>query len=173
MLVYLTLVDTPEDQRKFELVYTKYRNLMYHTAYKLLHNHHDAEDCVHEAFLSIIKHLDKIDIVNSPRTASFVIIITERKAIDLLRSQPCKYTLELNEAIVGLEIPLPGDNGLADCMAKLPAHYREILLLKFDNGYSNKELAQILNISESGIRKLLGRAKKLLKEIMEKEGVDA
>lgn len=44
-------------------------------------------------------------------------------------------------------------------------------MLKFDNGFSNKELAQMIGISESGIRKLIGRARKALKAELDKEGV--
>ena len=66
-----------------------------------------------------------------------------------------------------MSIPLPGDNGLADALAVLPAHYREILLLRFDNGYSTRDLSSMLGISESGIRKLIGRARKALKKELE------
>lgn len=170
MLIYLSMIETPEDKDKFEQIYYKYRDLMYYVANQKLNNHHDSEDAVHQAFVSIIKHISKIKDIDSPKTRSFIVLITERKAIDLMRTSHRDKVVELNEAIAGIEIPLPGDHGIADAIAKLPAEYREILMLKFDNGFSNKELAQMIGISESGIRKLIGRARKALKAELDKEG---
>lgn len=170
MFVYLAMIDSPEDQSKFERVYHKYRYLMLHIAKQILRNHHDAEDAVHQAFISIIENIEKISDVDSPKTRSFVVIITERKAIDLLRSNSRRSTLELNEDIAGIEMPFDLDNPIAAAIAKLPAHYREVLLLRFDNGFTTKEIASMMNITDSGVRKLIARAKRALQEILEKEG---
>lgn len=69
-------------------------------------------------------------------------------------------------------MPMPGDNGLGDAMARLPAHHREVLLMRYDNGLSNRDIAGILNISESGVRKMLGRAKRQLRTELQKEGIE-
>lgn len=172
MLIYLTVIEAPADKLKFEQLYKKYRYLMYHVAYKILGNHEDAEDAVQKAFLSIIQHFDKIHLVESPQTRSFVVIITERKAIDLLRYRNRHGTEAFDEQKCGLVFPAPAENLLAEALAKLPVSYREALLLRYDNGFTVKQIAAILNISESGVRKLLGRAKKVLQNMLEKEGVE-
>ena len=169
MLMYLSMIETPDDKVKFERIYNRYRNLMYHVAYKVLSNHYDAEDAVHQAFVAIIRHLEKIGDIDNPETRSFIVLITERKAIDLIRTSHSEKVIPLNEDLIGIEIPAPGDHGLADALAKLPAHYREVLLLWFDNGYSAKELAQMLGMTESGVRKLIGRAKNALGRMLEEE----
>lgn len=169
MLMYLSMIETPDDKVKFERIYNRYRNLMYHVAYKVLSNHYDAEDAVHQAFVAIIRHLEKISDIDCPQTRSYIVLITERKAIDLIRTRHSEKVIPLNEDLIGIEIPAPGDHGLADALAKLPAHYREVLLLRFDNGYSSKELAQMLGMTESGVRKLIGRAKNALGCILEEE----
>lgn len=169
MLMYLSMIETPDDKAKFERIYNRYRNLMFHVAYKVLGNHHDAEDAVHQAFVAIIRHLEKISDIDCPQTRSYIVLITERKAIDLIRTRHSEKVIPLNEDLIGIEIPAPGDHGLADALAKLPAHYREVLLLRFDNGYSAKELAQMLGMTESGVRKLIGRAKNALGRILEEE----
>lgn len=169
MLMYLSMIETPDDKAKFERIYNRYRNLMYHVAYKVLGNHYDAEDAVHQAFVAIIRHLEKIGDIDCPETRSFIVLITERKAIDLIRTSHSEKVIPLKEDLIGIEIPAPGDHGLADALAKLPAHYREVLLLRFDNGYSTKELAQMLGMTESGVRKLIGRAKNALGRMLEEE----
>lgn len=47
MLVYLQMIETAEDQTKFERIYMQYRDIMYGTAYKILQDAQDAEDAVH------------------------------------------------------------------------------------------------------------------------------
>ena len=67
-------------------------------------------------------------------------------------------------------MPFDLDNPIAAAIAKLPAQYRDVLLLRFDNGFTTKEIASMLNISDSGVRKLIARAKRSLQEMLEKEG---
>lgn len=55
--------------------------------------------------------------------------------------------MEFWESTYGIEIPLPGDHGLADAMARLPAAYRDILLLRYYNGYSVREISSMLHIT--------------------------
>ena len=55
MLIYLQMLETPEEKSKFEQIYLEYRNLMFYVSKGILHNQQDAEDAVQEAFLKIIK----------------------------------------------------------------------------------------------------------------------
>ena len=162
MMIYLAMIDTPEERDLFEVIYTKYRYLMLHVANKVLQNHHDAEDAVHEAFLSVIKNFDKFSDVESPKTRSLIVLIVERKAIDILRKKHKENLVEINEDILGIEVPAPGDLGVADAIVRLSANHREVLLMRFDIGLTNREIAKLLDITESGVRKLLGRAKREL-----------
>ena len=171
MFIYMTMIDTQSDKDTFEKLYNKYRYLMLHVAGKILQNHHDAEDAVHEAFIAIIRNMEKFTDVESPKTRSLGVLIVERKSIDVLRKKQRENTLESNEDILGIEMPAPGDHGLADAMARLPAHYREVLLMRYDNGLSNRDIASLLGITESGVRKMLGRAKRELRNELQKEGV--
>lgn len=170
MLIYLSMIESQDDRHKFERIYERYRNLMYHVAYRILGNPQDAEDAVHQAFVSIIQNIHKFVQIDCPETRSFIVIMTERKAIDLIRIRHSEKILPLHEDLVGLEIPAPGDHGLADALAKLPARYREVLLLRFDSGYSTRELAKMLGLTESGVRKLIWRAKDALRHILEEDG---
>ena len=81
-----------------------------------------------------------------------------------------RVAVELNEDIAGIEMPFDLDNPIAAAIAKLPAQYRDVLLLRFDNGFTTREIASMLNITDSGVRKLIARAKRALQEILAKEG---
>ena len=51
---------------------------------------------------------------------------------------------------------------LAAAIAALPPRYRSVLLLRYDCGYSNAEIANILDTTEPNVRKLIQRAKEKL-----------
>ena len=53
MLIYLQMLETPEEKSLFEQIYLEYCGLMFHVAYEILHNEQDAEDAVHQAFVKI------------------------------------------------------------------------------------------------------------------------
>ena len=169
MLIYLQMLDSDEDRAAFEQLYLTYRNLMYNIAYNLLHNCQDAEDAVHQAFLSMIKYFERISEINCPKTKAFCVIIVERKALDILRIRKRSadsYDVEQH----GVEIPLPGDNGLADALSQLPARYREALLLRYYFGYTTREVAGMFQMSLSAANKLLWRAKAALSAALERGG---
>lgn len=169
MMIYMSMIDSAEDRSKFERVYLKYKDLMFCAANRILHNTHDAEDAVHQAFLSILKHLDKIITVDSQKTRVFVVVIVERKAIDLLRSRNRMAETVLLEEITAT--PAAEPLGLVEAIEQLPEHYRNALTLKYVMGLSNSEMAKLLGITSSGISKLLFRAKAALKDILRKDGV--
>ena len=61
MLIYMMMLETPEEKSLFEQIYLEYRGLMFHVAYEILHNEQDAEDAVHQAFVKIAENIKKID----------------------------------------------------------------------------------------------------------------
>ena len=54
-------------------------------------------------------------------------------------------------------------------LSKLPERQRLAVHLKDIEGYSNKELADILETDETNVRTILSRGRKALREIIEKE----
>lgn len=167
MLIYMQMIESEEDSSRFTKLYLRYRYLMFSVAKRILGDTYDAEDAVHQAFVSIIDNLGRIKEIDCPKTRSYVVVITENKAIDIIRSRKRVSPREFDELDCGVEVPLSGDGGLADAMAKLPARYREVLLLRFDNGYSTRELAGMMDMTEGSVQKLIWRAKAALQKQLE------
>jgi len=172
MLIYLAAINSDEDKTKFELIYRQYRNLMYYVANQILHNICDAEDVVHQAFLKIIEILDTISEIKSHKTRSLIVTITERKAIDLYRSKSRAAVLPLDETYIGSvaanEIEhMAESDAIAAAIAALPARYREVLLLRYDNGFSYSEIAKALDMTEAAVRKTVQRAKEALQRTLQ------
>lgn len=171
MLIYIQMIETPEDKSKFERIYDRYFGLMYHVANKILHNRQDAEDAVHQAFVSIAENIKTIFDPECPETRSYIVIIVENKSIDIIRQRKRVATsIDFEETMWGIHIPEEHALDLATLIGQLPARYREILLLRYDNGYTTKEIAKLLNISHSNAEKLLYRAKNYLQKLITEDG---
>lgn len=172
MLMYLALIEGEEQKRKFERLYRNYIQGMYYIAYKILKQKHAAEDAVHQAFLRLIDHLDGVDEADYDRTRAFLITITEHIAIDMYRRQKREHALSF-ETLEYSIADFAGDGGEDEvwlAVEKLPVNYAAVLELKFSQGYTNEEIAQILHISEENVRQRIARGKKKLSEILEEEG---
>lgn len=171
MLIYLQMIETPEERSKFEQLYIEYRGLMYHVAYEILHNEQDAEDAVHQAFVKVAENIKKVDEAVCPKTKSYVVTIVENRAIDVYRLKTRHEEVPLNDETVGLHVEYAGSYDLAQCFAKLPPKYREILILKHRHGFTNKEIAKMLSLTEANAIKLEQRAKGKLFELCRMEGL--
>lgn len=166
MLIYLLLIEDEEDKRKFERIYISYKQTMFYAAKRILKNEYTAEDAVHQAFLRIINHLEKINENDCHKTRAFLVVITEHIAIDIYRKQKRENTLSFDE----LEIYIADDSlpehevpdEISSVIEKLPVNYSTILRLKFAQGYNNSEIAQILDIKEDNVRQRISRARKKL-----------
>lgn len=165
MLICLQMIETPDEQSKFEQIYYEYRSIMYAIAYKILHNEKDAEDAVHHAFVKIAENIKKIDEVKCPKTRGFAVTIVENRAIDVYRRKNRHPSVPLDEAHMGIAVEYQGASGLATCIASLPTRYRQVILLKYHHGYSTKEIAKILSITVSNANKIEQRAKAKLEQL--------
>lgn len=168
MLVYMMMIDSDEEQSKFEKIYREYKNVMFWVANNILHHDEDAEDAVHQAFIKIAEHIEKIKEPICPKTKGYVVTIVENKAIDIYRRKK-RYEITELQAYMKPVVDYTGTNELTRCILQLPWNYREVILLKYCYGYSTKEIAKLLQISVANASKLDQRAKKKLKELYEKE----
>ena len=123
------------------------------------------------AFVKIAENIQKIDVPVCPKTQNCVVTIVENKAIDLYRANKRKHSSLYLDEISGIDIEATQVHGLAACMAKLSPRYRQIILLKYYQGFSCKEIAKQLDITEANAIKLDQRAKNKLLQICREEGV--
>lgn len=171
MFVYLSMIDSPDEKIKFEVIYNTYRQLMYYTANKILGDVSDSEDIVHEAFLKIIEIIEKINNPTSPQTRSLIVTITENKAIDLYRKRKAHSVIPLEEEYIGVPErskidEIEEQDVLAKAILSLPGRYREVLLLKYARGYSMDEIAVILSMTKENVKKTIQRARKELEKAL-------
>lgn len=169
MLIYLQMIETERERSKFEEIYAAYRGLMYHIAFRVLQQAQDAEDAVHLAFVGVAEHISVIE-PPGPRTKRYVAAIAENRAIDLLRRRQ-RLPLSSLEEMPGIPVEDGGARDLAACIDRLPALQRQVIWLKYDQGYSLREIAKMLRIGYARAAKLDQRAKARLRELCMEEGI--
>ena len=135
LCMLMAMVDSPEDKRKVEKLYEMYNSLMYSVAYGVLNHVQDAEDAVARSWEKIIGHLEKINKIDCHETRSFIVIVTERAAIDLYRKnkkrvhryvsladyESSPFFSTRDKALENVE--------LYETMRNLPKQYSEVLIL--------------------------------------------
>ena len=172
--LYLTLIDTDEDKLRFTALYQQYRHLMFYIAREVLCDEHLSEDAVQEAFLRIAKNFHKIGEIPCPQTRNLVVIIPKNIAITMVSHNNNKeidtYT-QIEEPATSNDIFETVSNRiLVECILQLPEIYRDSLYLYHIYGYSFREVSNLLSISVETAKKRVQRARRLLKEMLEKEG---
>lgn len=174
ILLMMTDIDTPENKRKFVILYEEYKFLMQKIAMDVLHDSYLAEDAVHNAFMKLAKHMGDIGATDSLSTKRYLITITKNAAIDIYRKRNTQihkeiYIDELGEEelpMVYMEVDI--DNHILDVLKNLPVKYRDVFLLKYSAQLENREIAEICGIQEVTVRQRIVRGKALLEEILRK-----
>lgn len=170
LILYLQMLDTPEEKIRFEQVYLKYRSLMYHVANRILHNRQDAEDAVHNAFLRIIKHFSKFQNTPVKELAPQIVVIARNEAISLLRKKRDVPLPENWEAFSETTEDVSNYHALLDTFASLPETYRAAIEMKLLLGYSDGEIAAKLGLTKTAVSVRISRGRQLLRDIVEREG---
>lgn len=181
MFLYMAMIESEEERSKFEMIYEQYRSLMFSVAQKILHNDRDAEDAVQEAFLKIIKNLEKLNVSECHKTKLYIVITVRRTAIDIYRKKKSQEKIvPLDELVLDEKYEDAGAQeeienvkdkvDMANLINLLPDRYRDVILLKYYNEFSDKEISHALGTTEVNVRKLLERAKKRLAREYEKGG---
>ena len=159
----------PADE--IEKIMNTYGNLLFRICLVMLGDSSDAEDAVHQAFVRIAENIEEIETPICPKTRSYVVTIVENKSIDMYRHKQRHPLVEYNDENVGIIIEYDGTNTLGACMSQLPARYRELIILKYVHGYTFKETAKIMGITEDNAKKMALRAKDKLAAMCKEEGL--
>lgn len=171
--LYLSLIDSDESKDKFEELYLKYRKQMKKTAFKILGDDGLAEDAVHNAFLKIISNFDKFKEIDCQETKNLIVIIIRSVSIDMYRKRNREFE---KTDILDKEISTETDfsavqvETVLKAIEALPKIYSDILLLKIEYDYKDKEIAEILGTNVNTVSKRLERARKHLKQQLLKGG---
>ena len=158
------------DSRAQGSLYKQYAGLLFGIAYRYTKKEADAEDVLQEAFVKIFQNLSKYNGAGSFEGWMKRIVVTtainfyhKNKKDNLFAS----YDLESENISESNNIieQLSTDE-LLDCLRTLPEGFQLIVNLYAIEGYSHKEIAEMLNINEGTSKSQLSRGRKLLEAKM-------
>ncbi len=165
MLIYLQTIEPGDDRGKFEEIYRQYRHLMYYIAYRRMQDAQDAEDVVHHVFVKIAENIKNIEPV-CPKTRQLVVTMVDNRVTDVFRARGRHPSVPYDDGVhFAANTELEAEDLLTQCILKLPERQRMVIWLKYRDGYSLREIANMLGISLFAAQKIDQRAKKKLEEL--------
>jgi len=149
-----------------------YGNLVLSVALNVIGNRQDAEDVCQETFLQVFRRLDRYDRARSFKT--WLLTIAYRRSLDMLRAKrrfrEFSAKARFEPAVVrGGEDPRPaGPEPLPSALLKkLSPRERTALTLWANEGYSAKDISEVLACSASTARVYLFNARRKIKALLE------
>ncbi|MBO4419552.1 MAG: sigma-70 family RNA polymerase sigma factor [Oscillospiraceae bacterium] len=154
---------------RFEETYRAYGTLMFRLARNILRDDDLAEDAAADAAMKLWEHYDCLEEPTGPQAKRYVAVLTEHRAIDLLRKRKREATIPLDE-IESYHAPAWNPEQRLDITAalnKLPNEQRTAVQLALSCGLTAKQVAQTLGCSTAKAEKLISRGKAALRERLE------
>jgi RNA polymerase sigma-70 factor (ECF subfamily) len=178
-LVALTLQG---EQAAFNIIVERYQKQVFSLAYRLRNDYDEARDLAQEAFIRIYQQLPSFD--QNRKFFSWMYRVAQNTCINVLHNLP-KESLNLDEYYERYEPAAEGIGGdpltllegreeadeFARTLRDLPEQYRTVILLKYLEGLSYREISERLELPESTVEARLHRGRKYLRNMLKKQRV--
>ncbi len=156
------------------IIYEEYFSQMMSVCLRYAGSKDEALDILHEGFIKVFKHMHKYE----PGTSlgAWMRRIMVNTAIDYYRKQVRRRTEDIDTAYdlsssAADAVSQMTEQEILEAVQQLSPVYRAVFNLYVIEGYSHKEIAQMLQITESTSRSNLVKARMKLQEILlAKEG---
>lgn len=125
-----------------------------------LRDERDARDALQETLTAAWQGLPRL---NEPaKFWSWLIGIALHKAADIARTGRARS----DEPSVTSQRESASDLEIRDALAKLPAHFRDVLILRYQVGLSEEEVAEVLRVRLGTVKSRSARARRALRELL-------
>jgi len=157
------------DSDAFEQLVRKYERRVFGTIHRYIGNDIAVEDIAQDVFLQIWRKANQFKGKSSFSTWLYRIVAN--KCLNYREKRAIRQTLPLNDAIPenkpGIEQNYEKTSEAAvirTAIDELPKRQRMALVLSQFDGYSYKEISEIMNLSSSSVESLIYRGRKNLKK---------
>ena len=158
-----------------QLLYNRFSSKMLSVCYRYAKSREDAEDMLQEGFIRVFTQIQSFR--NSGSFEGWIRRIVVHTCINFLKKHK-KSNESLDLAyVVNIQVKeetvpsLMLARQVVECIRLLPVGYRTVLNLYAIEGYSHKEIADMLDIEESTSRSQYTRAKTMLESILVKKRI--
>jgi RNA polymerase sigma factor (sigma-70 family) len=156
-----------------QALYQQHHRKMFGVCLRYTDNRQDAEDVLQDGFIKVFKNIKSFKGKGS--LEGWIRRIMVNTAIEHYRKRSRYFMVEIDSAYE-LELPAEqlealGRGEILDLVQALPAGYRTVFNLYAIEGYSHKEIAEMMGISVGTSKSQFSRAKALLREQMQRREV--
>lgn len=166
------LNNDPSAQRE---LYNRYSPKMLSVCYRFANSREDAEDMLQEGFIKVFTQMHTFQ--NKGAFEGWIRRVIVHTCINFLKkNKKFSNSIDLEQAdyLEVKEETMPSvmqARQIIECIRLLPLGYRTVLNLYAMEGYSHKEIADMLDIEESTSRSQYTRAKSMLEAILIKKRI--
>ena len=153
-----------------EILMEKYKDHLFAVAFNICKNAADADDVVQDTFLQY--HIADKQFENEQNIRAWLIRVTINKAKNINMSFWRRAGIPLEDYMETLTFETPEAEDLFEEVMKLPEKYRIVIHLFYYEDYSIREIAQIINATESNVKVRLTRGRRLLRNVLKEEWND-
>jgi RNA polymerase sigma factor (sigma-70 family) len=157
-----------QNNRYFEEIYARYADKVYRKCYSFVYNQAKAEDFTHDIFLKLMVKIGTFK--ENAKFSTWLYSITYNFCMDQIRvnkrlaETSLESDFDLEEVEEDTDFATMRGEGLRKSLEKIPSDEKALLLMKYQDDFSIKEIADTLNISESAVKMRLLRSKEKLKK---------
>lgn len=171
----MPVVTAPDDA--FAAIYNEYYNRLYKYTLYRVGDHSRAEDIVSEIFEKVLLKFNTYR-AEKAKFNTWLFTVANNTIINYYKKRNYE-PVPLNLERVGLEYSLEDiilqrelKGLLLKAVKSLDERQRNIVALKFGACLTNREIARILDLTESNVGTILYRSLKRLREILKQQGVN-
>lgn len=170
LAIYLAMLETEADQRRFTRLYEVYEKTVYAVALRVLGDPTRAEDAAQQTWFQLLRRWERVSALPWDETEGYVVTAAKNCALDILRSERRTAAFPEDWDPPAREDGQEEYRYLISLIRSLPENYRRVLELKCVEEQTNREIARRLHITESTVSMRVLRGRAMLKERLEKEG---
>lgn len=155
------------DRNAQRVLYDRYKRAMYSLAYRMTGDFDEANDVLQDAFLSVFKNIQQFE--GKSTIGAWIKTIVVRNAYRKVQKPKMFELVEEvpDNSSVSFEHNIDGQ-ALENAILSLSEGFRTVFNLVEVEGYTHKEVAEMLGISEGTSKSQLFHAKKRLRELLAK-----
>lgn len=166
------------DSYYFSVLYDRYARFVYSKCYTFVNSEEEAQDLTHDIFIKIFINLKSFK--GDSKLGTWIYSITYHFCINYINKKKAEKVFFSNEITEGAYEEDINDKQfeselfeiqytqLQAIFLRLPIEDRMILLMKYQDDLSVKEIMKILKLNESAVKMRLQRARKKVLELREK-----
>ena len=160
----------------FNILYDRYSGKIFAKCLSLLKSESEAKDATQDVLMKILLNLSKFG--GKSRFSTWIYSITYNFCIDFIRRKKKDPSVYVDDLLENLDLEEEIDDSflteinvkrLKVILSEIPTRDKSILLMKYQDDMTIKEVSAILDKSESAIKMQIKRAKQKFKKIYQEK----